>query len=403
MSGPIRADKVKALPVDWLWRERVPRRMMTIFAGQPDQGKGLIMAHLAAEVSRMKIQREDGTYRWGRVLYSAIEDSHELMTAPRLQAAEANMKNVHLWRFRLGGPHDDFEELEYILQGEEIDLLVMDPLAAHLSGGVSRHSDNIREVLSPLARLIEETGTATVMVEHVLKHVSPYAHPLKAIGGSGSGLAAAARMAFLFGVDPSDEDRRILANIKSNIREPPDAIAFELDQADVAQVGAVPFLIYGDEIDFDPRKLITVQRHGKAGRPPDKRAAAAEWLTNYLWLMCDCKPTAVGKIEEDAKQWGMSSKTLRRAATDLHVEKVPPGGGPKVTWQLPDAFIKRLNESNGESSGIDQKVAPKPRAKRAAKPAAKPAKPPAKQVGSTDTSDLDDALAELLKGKDGDD
>jgi len=367
--------------------------MMTIFAGQPDQGKGLIMAHIAAEVSRMKIRREDGTYRWGRVLYSAIEDSHELMTAPRLMAAGANMKNIHLWRFRLGGQQDDFEELEYILTHEEIDLLVMDPLAAHLMGGVSRHSDNIREVLSPLARLIEQTGTATCMVEHVLKHVSPYAHPLKAIGGSGSGLAAAARMAYLFGVDPGDEDRRILANIKSNIRDIPPAIGFELDQGDVEDVGPVPFLLYDDELEFDPRRLIVADRGRRGvGRPPDKRAAAAEWLTNYLWLVWDCQPVPAAKVEEDAKQYALSTRTLRRAATDIHVVKTPPGGGPKVTWSLPDAFIKRLKESNGESTGIDQMVAPKSKAK-----------PKAKKAGDVDISDLDAGLAALLGDGSGED
>jgi len=378
--------------------------MMTIFAGQPDQGKGLIMAHIAAEVSRMKIKREDGTYRWGRVLYSAIEDSHELMTAPRLVASKANMKNVHLWRFRLGGASDDFEELEYILTNEEIDLLVMDPLAAHLTGGVSRHSDNIREVLSPLARLLELNGTACVMVEHVLKHVSPYAHPLKAIGGSGSGLAAAARMAYLFGVDPKDEDRRILANIKSNIRDIPDAIGFEVDQFDVEDVGPVPLLIYQDELEFDPRRLLQVDRHTArgVGRPPDKRAAAAEWLTNYLWLAWDCQPVPVGKIEEDAKQYGMSSKTLRRAATDLQIVKNPPGGGPKVTWALPDAFVKRLKESNGESPGIDQKIdQAKKKDKAVRKQVQAQAKKPPAKVGDVDTSDLDAGLAELLGG-DGD-
>jgi hypothetical protein len=353
---------------------------MSIVAGRPDQGKGLIMAHIAAEVSRTKFREADGKVRYGRVLYSAVEDSHELMSAPRLRAAGANMKQIHLWRFAIPA---DWDELQMAMLTEQPDLLVMDPLAAHLSSGISRHSDNIRVVLNPLTKLIEQTGTAALMVEHVLKNVSPNAHPLQAIGGSGSGLAAAARMAYLFGVDPADEDRRILANIKSNIRESPRALGFELDQAIVKEVGEVPFLIYDDELDIDARKLVVVERRGHVGRPPDKRSAAAEWLTNFLYLDMKCKPTRVGVIEEDSKQYGMASKTLRRAAADIEVVKNPPGGGPKVTWALPDALIKRLNAANGvpEPENPPDAVAFK-----------------APQV--PDVSDLDEQIAALLGSAD---
>jgi hypothetical protein len=43
-----------------------------------------------------------------------------------------------------------------------------------------------------------------------------------------------------------------------------------------------------------------------------------------------------GKVQEDAKQAGMSVKTLRRAADDMDVVKQPPGGGRNCTWDLPN-------------------------------------------------------------------
>jgi hypothetical protein len=112
-------------------------------------------------------------------------------------------------------------------------------------------------------------------------------------------------------------------------------------------------------------------------------------------LVWDCKPVLVGKIEEDAKQWGMSSKTLRRAATDLQIIRNPPGGGPKVTWALPDAFVKRLKESNGESTGIDEAI---DQAKALEKKQVQP-----QQIGGVDISDLDGGLAQLLGGEEGGD
>lgn len=395
MSGPIRADRIQIRPVSWLWRERVPRGMMTIFGGRPDKGKGLMSARVAADVSNTKVQREDGTWRWGRVLYSAIEDSHEVMTAPRLQAAGANMKNVHVWRFQL---MRDWDELEYILLEEEIDLLVMDPLAAHLSGGVSRHSDNIRTVTNPLTNLAEETQTAVLAVEHVLKHISPNAHPLQSIGGSGSGLAAAARMAYLIGVDPKDDDRRLLANIKSNISEPPMALAFEIDQAQVDVLSSVPFLTYVDEVNCDARLLVASDKSmGVVGRPPEKVAQAAEWLANYLYKVWNCKPVPVSKIEEDAKQYKISPKTMRRAAADMKIIKNPPGGGPKVTWELPQGLIKRMDILHGKDKKAVPQFATEPKDK--IKPTGTPA-PETDSIGGVDVSDLDTELSKLLN-KDG--
>jgi hypothetical protein len=321
MTDPIRSDEVEAKKVQWLWRERIPMAMLTVVAGRPDQGKGLFAAHVAADASR----------RGKNVLYSAAEDSNELMTRPRLEAAGARLDRIHLWRFQLP---KQFDALDHVVRTKKIDLVVIDPLAAHLGSGISRHSDNIREVLTPVTQLLEETNAAMLIVEHALKRIAATSHPLNAIGGSGSGLPAATRAAYVFGVDPKDEDKRVLACVKCNLRELPKAIAFETDVAEMDKVGEVPFLLcHGEMSSFDPMSLFHGYKQGITGRPPDKRAAAAEWLTNYL--AAANKPVPSGKILEDAKQYRMALKTLRRAADDMQIVKNPPGGGRNCTWDLP--------------------------------------------------------------------
>jgi hypothetical protein len=330
VSNPILASGVEAERVEFLWRQRIPKGMICVIAGRPDQGKGLFASHVAAEVSVDETIRPGG----GNVLYSAAEDSHGLMTRPRLEAAGANLDNVLLWRFVL--PLNGVELAQIVVE-QNIDLIVMDPFASHLSGGISRHSDNVRTVLGPLTELIESTGTSVLIVEHALKRVPANGHVLNAIGGSGSGLPAAARAAFVFGVDPDDEDKRVLAPAKFNIGSTPKAFSFEVDVEDLEVVGEVPLLVPSEELmAFDPMKLFeSKSQPGKVGRPPDKRAAAAEWLTTYLAEAGG--PVLSGTIQEDAKQYGMASKTLRRAAEDMKVVKAPPGGGPKCTWDLPDS------------------------------------------------------------------
>jgi hypothetical protein len=329
MSQPKRASDVEPEIVDWLWGDRIPRGMLSLVAGKPDQGKGLFAVRVAADV----------TQNGGRVLYSAAEDSHSMMTVPRLRAAGADDSNVLLWRFQL--PKNG-RELGQLIVEQEIDLVVIDPIASHLSGGVRRHSDNVRTVLGPLTELIEQTKTAVLIVDHALKNPPKSGHPLDCIGGSGSGIPAACRAAYILGRDPDDEDRRILAPAKFNVGPFPASLAFEIDTEIIGGVGEFPFLVEDEELMvFDPMRLFESKKQaGKAGRPPDKRAAAAEWLTTYLAEAGG--PVKSTLITEDAKQYGLSGKTLRRAAADMEVVKDPPGGGPKCTWDLPDDVKEML-------------------------------------------------------------
>lgn len=341
----IPVSEIQPRRVEWLWRERIPKGMLTVIAGQPDQGKGLFACLVAAEVTKAG----------GNVLYSAIEDDPGYMTAPRLKAAGAKIEHVLSWRFILP---TQLDELEDRIVSNDVELCVIDPLAAHLGGGVSRHSDNIRSVTSPLSELAEHTGCAFLIVEHALKRVTKNTNPLNAIGGTGSGLPAAARMAYLFGCDPKDGDKRLLCPVKSNLREKPLALQFEGDVEDVPvtidgveETITAPYLVAQDETEADASILLGPTGKGTPGRPPDKRAAAAEWLTRYL--LEAGKPVKAGTVFEDAKQYAtFTGKTVRRAADDMGVIRNPAGGGPKCTWSLPPELVQHLT-GEGDGNGAD--------------------------------------------------
>jgi putative DNA primase/helicase len=335
MSKPIVAEDVKPEQVEWLWRGRIPKGMITILAGRPDQGKGLLAARVAADVTQPEPVAPE-TASGMKVLYSAAEDSMGLMTRPRLEAAGADLSKVYLDRFRLPV---DFDMLKFFVEKRGIGLVIMDPFASHLSGGISRHSDNVRVVTDPLAAFIEQTGTSVLIIEHALKRLPAGGHVINAIGGAGSGLSAAARAAYVFGVDPDDDDKRIMAKAKLNIAPEPRALSFNVETEET-EVGEIPVLEYDDELQsFNPMKLFEKPKDGKSGRPPDKRADAAEWLTQHL---ATNGPMKAGVVAEDAKQRGMSQRTLRRAADDMEVVRTPPGGGRNCVWDLSDKLKDRL-------------------------------------------------------------
>lgn len=357
---PIRADAIVPENVEWLWRDRIPKAMFSMIAGRPDVGKSMIATVIAADVTKAG----------GNVLYSSKERSAGLMEWPRFMAAGGVQDRMHYWRFSL--PRD-LDELHQHIIDHSIDLVVADPVSAHFVG-VSKRSDKIREVLNPLEELAEQTGCAFLFIEHALKRVAANAHPLTAIEGNSSGLPAACAMAYLFGNNPTDEERKVLACVKHNICEGRKAVQFDLDTVELPGIDAPqPTLVWGDEIAIDPMSLLHKVETGRIGRPNDKSAAAAEWLTKYLAQAGGPVPSRV--VQEDGKHYGITGRTLRRVAQQIGI--VREGGGPKTTWALPpdvlaahgdtkpavkiedesanfdaelDDFLRKLNGDNHESA-----------------------------------------------------
>jgi putative DNA primase/helicase len=327
----IRAADIEAAPVAWLWEERIPRGMLSLVVGRPGQGKSLFGAYLAAEVSQ----------RAG-VLFSNVEDARRQVLRPRLEAAGARLDRVHFYTPIL--PRDT-EELAERVVAERVQLVVLDPIAAHLAVSIFNDQD-VRSALSPLTQVAEETGAAIVMVGHIIKANWQGVHPLALVGGSGGGLAGAARMIYLLGSHPEDEDERVLACIKSNLREAPPSLAFEVDTELISGVGEHGRLLLMGEVDVAARQVVQTERGAK--KPPAKRSAAAEFLVNYLRF----GPRPAGEVYEDAKQYGVSNATLRRAASELGVVKSKPGG-PDVTWRLPGELLALLAEEDGDEQDAD--------------------------------------------------
>lgn len=351
MSNPILAQDIEPENVEWLWRDRIALGMFNMIAGKPDQGKSMIAAHIAAEITR----------QGGNVLYSSLERPFSLVERPRLEAAGAVLSRVHAagpgtgYRFRLGGPSCQLVELAELLVRFDIRLLVMDPVSAHFA--LPTGSDKIRDVLTPFAEIVNKAGTAVLFIEHALKRVAPGSDPLSAIRGNSSGIPAACAMAYMFGSDPNNEENKVLACVKSNVRERPKAIQFEIDEVDVGLKEAFPALVYQDELEaFDPIRLVSRQSEsGKVGRPNEKREKASQWLTNYL--SAAGAPVLGSKVQEDAKQYGMTTRTLRRAARDMGIVKDPPGGGPNCTWWLPDDILDAISVADMPPVKLDKPAA----------------------------------------------
>jgi predicted ATP-dependent serine protease len=176
----IRASEIVARNVEWLWPDRVPLGMTSVFAGFPGVGKSTILYDLSARISRE-----------GRaVLIATAEDHLAHVVRPRLEAAGADLDLVHVVDADITLP-EGIGELRKIVTELDVSLVILDPLVAFISEKVNSHRDHhVRRVLAPLAELAEETKAAIVVVIHTNKGNDT--EPLMRISGS-IGFTGAAR------------------------------------------------------------------------------------------------------------------------------------------------------------------------------------------------------------------
>jgi hypothetical protein len=162
---------------------------------------------------------------------------------------------------------------------------------------------------------------------------------------------------------------------------------FEVDVDELEVVGEVPSLLIEGECEFDASRLAMSAEPGKVGRKPDKRAAAAEWVTQYL---AQNGASKAGDVIEDAKQFGLANKTVRRAADDMGVVRTPPGGGRNCTWDLPNDLKALLGVAITDTTDED------PDRDADQKPTLDVVGPDGEARNPEETGNIDEELAALL-------
>jgi hypothetical protein len=329
-----RASRIENKNIKSLWQDRIFEGTVHVIAGRPGGGKSLLGIRIATDVAKK-----------GVVVLSQTEEIDSTMLGPRLTAIGANKRRIE-YDFDPLFPEDIGRMRKYI-EKYKVKLVICDPVNEHLSEGVKRTSDSIRKATRPLKKLAQETGCAFVLVDHVIKNVAKNSHPLNAIGGASSGLPAAGRMIYIVGRDPEDKDRILMCCVKSQLRDDPLPLEFEMDEADVEGIERPqPLLTTIGEVEegFDPMLMLAKPgRGGKLGRPPTKREKALEFLVDYLGAAPNHQARAT-EVIEDSKHYGITKRTLEAAKAEAEVESVKRGN--EWWWKLPQELIETLDEGS---------------------------------------------------------
>ncbi len=322
-------------PVRWLWPGRVPLGKVTVLDGDPGVGKSTLTLTVAAKVTTGSPFPDGARPEVGDVIVLSAEDEVGDTIRPRLEAAGADLGRC--WVLPDVRPEGepprppelplDLDQLEGYVKARQAALVVVDPLMAFLSPQVDAHRDqDVRRALASMAGMAARTGAATVIVRHMNK--SGAGSPL--YRGSGSiGIVGAARAGLLVAPDPEDPARRVLAVSKSNLGPMPDALAYRLVSDELYGVAKV---CWDGAVGYSAADLL------RAGRGDDEDAPARREAEEVLREVLAAGPVPARQAKAQARDAGISERTLARAREAIGAVTKREGFGPGAfyVWALPD-------------------------------------------------------------------
>ena len=329
---------VTAERIVWLWPGRLPGGKLVIVDGDPAVGKSTVAVDWAARVSTGSPWPDGAPCARGDVVILSAEDGLADTIRPRLDAAGGDPARVHaLTGVRVvdedGTPGErpvtlaDVATIRAAVERHHALLLIVDVLMAYLPGGTDSHRDqDVRAVLSRVARVAEDTGCTVVLLRHLTKG-SAGSSPLYRGGGS-IGIIGAARAGYVVAVDPDDDTgaRRVIAATKCNLAAAPDSLAYTLVPDEATGTARVAW--HG----VHAADAATLLRPAFGDDERTERDAAAEWLTDYLTEHAGRADWTA--IRAAGRRDGHAERTLQRARTRASVATQRDGFPARTVWTL---------------------------------------------------------------------
>jgi hypothetical protein len=355
------ASSVKIRPVRYLAKPFLPRGMIVLLAGLGGEGKSLLLLQILASLSSGSpcFGLKDSELGPIDVLLLANEDGYEDTAAPRLIAAGANMDRVDIVKGLVNSKGDrtpfDISHVDYLRRyveegraaGKKHHVVGIDPITTYVGRAkIDDHRDaQLKPALEGLAMMAQELDITFLCVAHLNKGSGGKAAIYRIMGGSS--YVTSSRLVYLYGADPDDESRRILASPKCNLPEKPPALAVKVERFDQDEALKLlaPHVSHLDEAErlelasqlrrlrFDGGSNLTadeVVNGGKEGRQPSRKDDAIRFLKVIL---DGGKYLDSNTVYSEGKKAGLSRNALWEAKEELEIKARKEGG--KWHWAIP--------------------------------------------------------------------
>jgi hypothetical protein len=255
---------------EWVWPDRIARGKLTVLGGAPGTGKSAFATDVIARVTAGNAWPcQEGMAPKGAVLLIAPQGDPDVFGL-RFQAAGGDWSGLHVLREVKDGtktrPFDlekDFTGLAPLIEGiKDLRLIAIDavPVPVGRGAAAARKAEALFEQLAALAR------RHNVAVLAIARQAGDDYLNRKPIS-FGTLPLTAATTAFLVEIDPNDEIRRLLLQVKNELSDDPGTLAFGIvrreNAAAVAFAPAKPTL---SPREFTARNAPGFNRQGRGDR-----------------------------------------------------------------------------------------------------------------------------------------
>lgn len=330
----ISLSDVEPQALEWLWPGWLPKGMFTVLGGFAGDGKSTLTLALAAAFSSGAALPDGTRAPITNTMLMLAEDDIPRVVAPRLAQHNADQNRIKTYtgktfggRTRMLNVKSDILEIRRDILEYDIGLLVIDPISSFMPSGNDRNSEGeVRESLTPLLQMAEETGVAVIGIMHIGKSEG-YQRSTQRLMGS-SAFVSLARSVWMLAPLPEDKQEegqpkmRVLGVEKSNYAEPPKALQFSRARDASVTFHGESAMSLTDVLSW--KKPPPAQEKGS-----DERDAAITFL--YRFLAGGMKSPI--EIEREGLKEGHTKRILRRAKEDMNLQSIKVKD--RWFWSLP--------------------------------------------------------------------
>jgi len=326
-------DQIKPEKFEWLWHRRIAKNAITLMVGSQGVSKSVVGCDIIARTTRGNNWPDGAENPWGPmdVLCAFTEDHLEQTVIPRLIAAGADRKRIHVIRLVKvtqdeGGDANNHKfqlkaHLKLLAKSlrehPEVGLIFLDPLTGFFGDADSNKDKDMRPLLEDVSAVLNKYNVALVGITHINKKADLDAVQ-RTLGASS--ITGVARAAWQFTRDPRDKTKRIMAGMKGNNAPETTALRYQVvgDMLPSSVTGAnedieTCHVVWDEDGGFEATAddILKELRDKRKEKPEDtKQAQSVEFLRARFaesWQWRTSELYRLGEVE------GLSVDALKRA------------------------------------------------------------------------------------------
>lgn len=337
-------DKIMG-DITWLWKNWIPKGMVTMLAGDPGVGKSAIAQHITKIITCADCfpLEDDELPKPGNVIWVDTEASQQILKV-RANTMKLDKKRVYIPAIdgdMLSQPDlvidNNREYLTNMVRDLKPELMVLDSLGGSHTGGENKVED-IKPILEFLALMARDEEIACMVIHHLNKGHKDESPEVTLYRLRGSTVIPAMCRSIL-AIEPALDKKLRLRIVKTNVAKIPDPIAI------------IPLMNRdGDFTGFDYEPYVP---------PPQKKAKkeiVADWVLEQL--QSNKEGMAVKDLTDLGEELGYTRQIIYTARDVLGSQVFTTGTGNKAYWHIYQNetdmralhSVRKAISSNGKNS-----------------------------------------------------